>query len=111
MIAFRYPLSLEDDPKDFVIEIGGKKVGVIKSQDTRLLRRFEFCFNNWKVKGNVLKLQFVVSNGKEIILTVNDKDSTGINLDQDCYFLDIYKPENELIGLAIVTAIDLASIS
>ncbi|MBO4787691.1 MAG: LURP-one-related family protein [Clostridiales bacterium] len=110
-IAFRSPLSLEEDPKDYILEIGGKKIGVIKSQDTRLLRKFEFCFNHWEVKGNVLKMQYVINNGKEIILTVNDRAPMEMNSDYDCYYLDIYRPENELIGLAIATALDIASTS
>ena len=111
LISLRSPLSSEIDPKDYAIEIDGKKLGMIKSQGTLLSRKYEISFNDWVVKGNVLRLQYVVSNGKEIILKVNIKPEMGVLSEQEYYYLDIYKPENELIGLVIATVLDIASMS
>lgn len=109
LVSLRAPLSKDSDPRDFIIEIGGEKIGKIKSQGAIASRRFEICFNDWAIEGNVTGLKYVVRYGKEIILKVDEKPGLDLFSDQEYYFLDITKPENELIGLVIATTLDVAT--
>ncbi len=108
LISLRSPLSKDSDPRDFIIEIGGEKIGKIKSVGDSLSRKFEICFNDWAIQGSVTGLRYEVRAGDEIILKVTEKPGLELFSGQKYYFLDITNPENELIGLAIATTLDVA---
>ncbi len=102
LISLRSPLSLEQHPQDFIIEMDGKKLGKMKSRFAFGKRKFEFTFNNWVLEGNILGLKYKVFENKEIIMQVQEKAfSTG-----DFYYLDITNPDNELLCVLILLAID-----
>ena len=102
LVSWRSPFSMEAHPQDFVIETGGKKLGKMKSRFAFGKRKFEFTFNNWVLEGNILGLKYKVLENKEIIMQVQEKAfSTG-----DFYYLDITNPDNELLCVLILLAID-----
>ena len=102
LVSLRSPLSLEMSPKDFVIELGGKKLGKMKSRFAFGKRKFEFTFNNWILEGNILGLKYKVLDGKEIVMEVSEKVWTI----GDTYYVDISNPDNELLCVLILLAID-----
>lgn len=102
LISIRAPFSFEDKPQDFVIELNGQKLGKMKSRFALAKRKFEFTFNDWTLEGNVLGLKYKVLSGSETIMEVKETAfTTG-----DVYYIDIAKPENELICILILLAID-----
>lgn len=103
-ILFRSPFALERNPKKFVVELQGKKLGLIKSRFAFGKRKFELTFNKWIVEGNILGLKYTVTNGKEKIMEVCEK-AFAIG---DTYYLDISKQENELLCILVLLAIDSA---
>lgn len=102
LISWRSPLSMEAHPQDFVIEMGGKKLGKMKSRFSFGKRKFKFTFNEWSLEGNILGLKYKVLNGKEKVMEVSQKVWTI----GDTYFVDIAEPENELLCILILLAID-----
>ena len=102
LISLRSPFSLEAHPQDFVIEIGGKKLGKMKSRFALGKRKFKFTFNNWILEGNILGLKYKVLDGKEKVMEVGEKVWTI----GDVYYVDINNPENELLCILILLAID-----
>ena len=64
--------------------------------------KFAFSFNDWVLKGDILGLKYKVTNKEEVVMEVKQKVfSFG-----DVYYIDITKPENELVCLLILLAID-----
>lgn len=102
LISIRSPLSLEAHPQDFVIEMGGNKLGKMKSRFAFGKRKFEFTFNKWVLEGNILGLKYKVLDGKDVIMDVREKVWTI----GDVYYIDIANPDNELLCLLILLAID-----
>ncbi len=102
LVSLRSPFSLESHPQDFVIEMGGKKLGKMKSRFAFGKRKFEFTFNDWVLEGNILGIKYKVLDGKEKVMEVSQKVwSIG-----DTYFVDITNPDNELLCILILLAID-----
>ena len=103
LISVRSPLSFESHPKDFVIEMRGKKLGKMKSRFAFGKSKFEFTFNKWVLEGNILGLKYkLLDEKKEIIMDVSSK----VWVIGDTYYLDIVNPENELLCVLILLAID-----
>jgi len=107
MIAFRPFFSFEANPKDFVVEVNGKKLGKIKSRQSVSKRKFEVTFNNWQIEGNFTGKNFKVMSGDNLIMEV----SREYGYKGDMYFVDITDPANEFLCLLVVLAIDAASMS
>ena len=59
LISLRSPLSLESNPKDFIIEVGRKKIGKVKTKASFAKQKFDITFNGWNVEGDII--------GKKII--------------------------------------------
>ena len=103
LISVRSPLSFESHPKDFIIEMGGKKLGKMKSRFAFGKSKFEFTFNKWVLEGNILGLKYKLLNEKkEKIMDVSSK----VWVIGDTYYLDITDHENELLCVLILLAID-----
>ena len=103
LISVRSPLSFERCPKDFIIEMGGRKLGKMKSRFAFGKSKFEFTFNKWVLEGNILGLKYKLLNEKkEKIMDVSSK----VLAIGDTYYLDIVNPENELLCVLILLAID-----
>ena len=65
-------------------------------------RKFKFTFNNWTLEGNIFGLKYKVLDGKEKVMEVSEKVWTI----GDVYYLDITNPDNELLCILILLAID-----
>jgi uncharacterized protein YxjI len=102
LVSWRSPFSMEAHPQDFVIEMGGKKLGKMKSRFSFGKRKFKFTFNNWTLEGNIFGLKYKVLDGKEKVMEVSEKVWTI----GDIYYLDITNPDNELLCILILLAID-----
>ncbi|MBQ9703863.1 MAG: hypothetical protein IJV68_04895 [Clostridia bacterium] len=102
LVSWRSPFSMEAHPQDFVIEMGGKKLGKMKSRFSFGKRKFKFTFNNWTLEGNIFGLKYKVLDGKEKVMEVSEKVWTI----GDVYYLDITNPDNELLCILILLAID-----
>lgn len=107
LISLRSPLSLEAHPADFDLEILDKKIGRMKSRFAFGKQKFEFSFNDWVVEGNILGLKYKLRSESETIMEVSQKVwNIG-----DTYFVDIAKPEEELLCVLVLLAIDSANAS
>ena len=102
LIAFRSPISLESHPKDFIIELGNRQLGMMKSRFSFGKRKFEFTFVNWTLKGDFLGLKYRLLDGNETIMEVGERLLT----QGDTYFIDIANPKNEILCVLILLAID-----
>ena len=106
LISIRSPLSLDSHPKDFIIEIGGKKVGKVKTKAAFAKQKFDVTFNDWTVEGDIIGKNYkVIDKNKNIIMTISQKLSIG----QDLYYVDITDPQNEFYCVLILLALDAAS--
>ena len=102
LVSLRSPFSMEAHPQDFVIEMGGKKLGKMKSRFAFGKRKFKFTFNDWSLEGNIFGLKYKVLDGKEKVMEVSEKVWTI----GDTYYIDITNPDNELLCILILLAID-----
>ena len=102
LVSWRSPFSMEAHPQDFIIEMGGKKLGKMKSRFAFGKRKFKFTFNDWSLEGNIFGLKYKVLDGKEKVMEVSEKVWTI----GDTYYIDITNPENELLCILILLAID-----
>ena len=102
LISLRSPLSLESNPVDFIFEIDGKKVGMLKSRWAFGGEKFEVDFNGWQIKGNVMGSQYKIVSGDTVITSITER----FFLETDTYVINIPEPQNELIVLMIVVALD-----
>ncbi len=102
LVSFRLPFSLESHPKDFIVEIGGNKLGKMKSRFAFGKSKFEFTFNNWILEGNILGVKYRLMDGKRKIMEVSKK-IWGVG---DTYHVDITNPDKELLCILILLAID-----
>lgn len=107
LIAFRAPLSGESHPKDFSIEVGGTKLGKVKSKRSFGKSKFEVTYNGWQIEGDFWGKGFKVMSGDSLVMEVSREYAyTG-----DMYFVDITDPSNELMCLLVLLALDAASMS
>ena len=102
MLALRSPISFERHPKDFIIQMDGKKLGKMKSRYVFGKQKCEFTFNNWVLEGNVFGVKYKVLDGKEKVMEVSQK----VWVIGDTYYLDIANPDDELLCVLILLAID-----
>lgn len=108
LIAMRSPLSMDSHPKDFVIEVGGKKVGKVKTKAAFAKQKFDVTFNDWAVKGDVLGKNYkVLDKDGNVIMFASQK----LSYVNDMYFVDITDPKDEFYCVLILLALDSASIT
>ncbi len=106
LISLRSPFSFDTNPKDFVIAIGGKKIGKVRTKAAFFKHKFDITFNEWTVEGDIIGKNYkVVDKNKNIVMTISQKWSIGYDL----YWVDIVNPENELYCVLILLALDAAS--
>ena len=105
LIAFRSPLSLDGDPKDFELIVGKKSLGKMKTKASFGKRKFVFDFNDWRVEGDFLRNTYQIKSGDSLIMTVTDKNGTMV---YDPYVLDIMDRTNEFLCLLIAVVIGAA---
>lgn len=108
LIAVRSPLSLDSNPKDFVIEVGGQKVGKVKTKAAFAKQKFDITFNDWSVEGDVFGKNYkVIDKAGNVIMTASQK----LSYVNDMYYVDITDPKDEFYCVLILLALDSAGMS
>ena len=92
-------------PKQFEIVMNGSTKGYITKQFTLFWQKYDVDFNGWSVEGDFLDWNYdVYSQGRPIIKINKEWLAWG-----DTYTIDFENPEDELMGLMLVIAIDAAN--
>lgn len=108
LIAVRSPLSMDSNPKDFVIEVGGQKIGKVKTKAAFTKQKFDVTFNGWSVEGDVFGKNYkIIDKVGNIVMTASQK----LSYSNDMYYVDITDPKDEFYCVLILLALDSASIS
>lgn len=108
LIAVRSPLSLDSNPKDFVIEVGGQKIGKVKTKAAFAKQKFDVTFNDWSVEGDVFGKNYkIIDKAGNVIMTASQK----LSYVNDMYYVDITDPKNEFYCVLTLLALDSASMS
>ena len=97
LLVLRSPFA-----KDFVLEVGGTKLGKMKSRFAFGKRKYVFTFNNWILEGNILGLKYCLKDGTDNVMEVREK----MWRIGDTYHIDIANSENELLCILVLLAID-----
>ncbi|MCL2109455.1 MAG: LURP-one-related family protein [Oscillospiraceae bacterium] len=105
LISLRSPILSEANPVDYIIEIGGEKLGKVKSTWSFGKLKYKVDFNGWHIEGSVFGGEYKILNDVEEIAVVSSKLFA-----MDCtYAVTFSDPNNELIVLMLV--ITLAAIN
>lgn len=103
LVSIRFPLSCEKTPKDFMIWLGNRMIGKIKSRYSVSKQKFICSFNEkWKIVGNFTGSNFKLLEGKNVLMEIKKQ----IAIYEDLYFIDIYSNYQEELFLLIALAID-----
>lgn len=105
LISLRSPISFESNPVDCIIEIGGKKIGTVKSRGGFGKLKYEVDFNGWHIEGNAFGWNFKIFNGNEEIAHISQK----LLHFGDTYVINFSDPKNEFVVLLLVIALDAAN--
>lgn len=108
LIAVRSPFSFDSNPKDFVIEASGKKIGKVKTKAAFAKQKFDVTFNGWSVEGDVFGKNYTVIDKDGNTVMIASQKLSYVN---DMYFVDITNPEDEFYCLLIILALDSASMT
>ncbi len=92
---------------EFEVEIFGKIVGRIKKEFSFLKPKYDIDYNGWHVEGDFFGWDYDVYAGEQAILHISKQ----LFRWGDTYVLDFARPEDELLGLLLVIAIDAANCS
>lgn len=88
----------------FQIYLHGQYVGKVSKKFSFFHPVYELEYKNWRVEGNFLGWDYDVFEGNNVILHISKE----LFHWGDTYVLDIARPEDELMGLMTVVAIDAA---
>ncbi len=89
----------------FDIEVNGVMRGQIEKRFTLFKPKYEVDFNGWRAEGDFLGWEYDVYSGcSSVIHITKELFHWG-----DTYVIDFAKPEDELMGLLLVIAIDAAN--
>lgn len=91
----------------FEIEIGGRRIGTIQKKFTFFRPQYEIDYNGWRVEGNFLGWDYDVYCGCSPIIHISKE----LLHWGDTYAIDIQNPQDELMGILLVIAIDAANCS
>lgn len=91
----------------FQLYLGSELAGVLTKEFTLLRPKFTLDCNNWTVEGNFLEWDYRVMDGPRTVMTLSKEIWNWT----DTYSMDIPRPEDALLSLMIVLAIDAAKCS
>lgn len=96
-------LSSKTGMGTYSMSIDGRKIGTL-SRKMSLKIKLELSFNGWQLDGNLMQDSFFVTdkNGN-FIMKFSDAFSS-----RDTYVLEMNNRENEIIGLLLVMAVEIA---
>ncbi len=89
----------------FDIEVRGVIEGKIEQEFSLFKPKYEVDFNGWRVEGDFLGWEYDVYSGRSSILHITKEWLHW----GDTYVIDIKNPDDELMGLLLVIAIDAAN--
>lgn len=89
----------------FEIEAGGVIRGRIEKQFTLFRPKYEVDFNGWRAEGDFLGWDYDVYSGCSAVIHISKQ----LFRWGDTYVIDFVNPADELIGLLLVIAIDVAN--
>ncbi|SFS05132.1 LURP-one-related/scramblase family protein [Anaeromicropila populeti] len=89
----------------FEIELGGRTAGVIQKKFTLFQPRYEIDYNGWRVEGDFLGWNYEVLSGCSARMHITKEPFHW----GDTYVINFQNPEDELMGLLLVIAIDAAN--
>lgn len=89
----------------FEIEIDGIIKGQIQKKFTFFKPKYEIDFNGWRVEGDFWAWNYDVYDGCSTIIHINKE----LLHWGDTYTIDFSNPDDELMGLLLVIAIDAAN--
>ena len=104
MFAIRNPGFHESNPMDFIIEINGKKIGILRTIKSVSKQRFEMDSNKWIVESDFSGKNYKIYNGDKVIAESSSKMRY-----ENCYAVDLYDSKEELLVLMIGLVIDIVS--
>lgn len=91
----------------FTVQINGNYVGTVEKRLSLFKPKYSIDYNGWEVTGNIFGWDYDVVSGSNTIMHISKEFLTF----GDTYVLDFYNPENEIMGLLLVIAIDAANCS
>lgn len=93
---------------EFKIYINENNIGSVRKQITLFRPKYRINYNNWHVTGDIFGWDYdVVDSFNNKIMHIS-KELLHFG---DTYVLDFMNPENEIMGLLLVIAIDAANCS
>lgn len=93
---------------EFNIQINGVNIGSVRKQFTLFRPKYNINYNNWKVTGDIFGWDYDVIDSFDNEIMHISKQLLHFG---DTYVLDFINPENEILGLLLVIAIDAANCS
>jgi uncharacterized protein YxjI len=82
----------------------GNEIGTINKEFTLFRPKFYLNCNGWEVEGDLFEWDYSVRDGSQLIMTASKK----LWNFTDTYEIEVIQPENALVALMIVLAIDAA---
>ena len=89
----------------FEIEMNGRTVGTISKQFTLFRPKYEIDFNGWRVEGDFLGWDYDVYEGCCSVIHISKE----LFHWGDTYVIDFNNPQDEIMGMMLVVAIDAAN--
>ena len=89
----------------FDIEIGGQDMGCVEKKFTFFKPKYELDYQGWRVDGDFLGWNYQAYQACCMVLSISKEPFHW----GDTYVIDIAEPQNELMGLMLVLAIDAAN--
>lgn len=91
----------------FEVEIGGRTIGRIQRRFSLFTPRYDIEYHGWQVQGDLFGWDYDVYDGSYCIAHISKE----LFRWGDTYVIDIANPEDEILGLMLVLAIDAANCS
>ncbi len=91
----------------YIVESRGRQVAEIVKEFTFLIPKYHLLGTAMRLEGNFFEHEYVLRDGLRDIVRVSKEWLTW----EDSYILDIEKPEDEILALGVVLAIDCVSAS
>ena len=104
LLSLRPSAILEEHPVNFELEIGGRKIGQLRSKWSIGKRKYALD-NGWEITGNVIGWKYRITFRGKTIATICMKPLYW----GDTYLITFPEDENELLILLIVLAIDISN--
>lgn len=92
----------------FVLYEGENRIGLLQKEFTFFKPRFSLDCNGWEVNGDFMGWDYQVTDGAGRFIMSASKELFHLT---DTYVIDVPDPENALLALMIVLAIDAAKCS